>query len=597
MFQSFDSATSPETGAARLKSLRAELEKDGLDGYLIPRADAHQGEYVVARDMRLAWLTGFTGSAGFCAALRDKAGVFIDGRYTLQVRDQVDLDCFTPVPWPATKLVDWLRQALPKGGKIGFDPWLHTRAEIETIAKTNIEPVAIGNLIDKIWHDQPDAPLDKMVPHPLKYAGQPHNEKIAAAAKNLTDAGHSAFVLTQPDAIAWLLNTRGTDLGQTPVALAFAVLHGSGHVSLFIDARKTDAALMKHLGEQVSLHAPDGFEIELTALSGTVRLDKSITPEAIVRLLESQSIDIAFADDPTTLPKACKNAVELEGAKQAHIRDGAAVCEFLAWVEGINPANGITEIDIVKELEAKRTATGQLKNISFDTICGSGPNGAIVHYRVTTDTNRRLQFNEVLLVDSGGQYLDGTTDITRTVAIGAPPPKAVRHATLVMKGMIAISRLRFPEGLTGKDIDGFARAALWAEGLDFDHGTGHGVGSYLSVHEGPQRISRLAKTAFKPGMIVSNEPGYYKEGAYGIRIENLIFVKPAEAIDGSDNRDMLCFETLTLAPISKVMIDKSLLTGDEVNWLNAYHQQVWDRLHGLVSEQTKDWLETACLPL
>jgi Xaa-Pro aminopeptidase len=597
MFQSFDSATSTETGVVRLKNLRTELEKDGLDGYLIPRADAHQGEYVVARDMRLAWLTGFTGSAGFCAALRDKAGVFIDGRYTLQVRDQVDLDFYTPVPWPATKLVDWLTEALPNGGKIGFDPWLHTREEIEIIGKTNIKPVGAGNLIDKIWHDQPAAPLDKMVPHPLKYAGQSHGEKIAIAAKSLTDASHSAFVLTQPDAIAWLLNTRGTDLGQTPVTLAFAILHGSGHVSLFMGAQKSDAALMKHLGPKVSLHAPDGFEAELAALSGTVRLDKSITPEAIVQLLESQSIDIAFADDPTALPKACKNAVELEGAKQAHIRDGAAVCEFLAWVEGINPEVGITEIDIVKALEAKRAATGQLKNISFDTICGSGPNGAIVHYRVTTSTNRKLQFNEVLLVDSGAQYLDGTTDITRTVAIGAPPPKAVRHATLVMKGMIAISQLRFPDGLTGKDIDAFARAPLWAEGLDFDHGTGHGVGSYLSVHEGPQRISRLAKVALKPGMILSNEPGYYKQGAYGIRIENLIYVRPADPIMDSDDRDMLCFKTLTLAPFDRAMIETSLLTSTEKNWLNIYHKSVWDNLHDKVSKATKSWLHTACAPL
>jgi len=598
MFQSFDSVASPETGAKRLESLRIELEKDGLDGYLIPRADAHQGEYVVARDMRLAWLTGFTGSAGFCAALRDKAGVFIDGRYRLQVRDQVDLDYFTPVPWPETKLIDWLTEALPRGGKIGFDPWLHTRAEIESFDKTNIEPVAVGNLVDKIWLDQPDAPLDKMVPHPLQYAGLPHEEKITAAAQELTQAGHSAFVLTQPDAIAWLLNTRGTDLGQTPIALAFAILHGfTGHVSLFMDAEKSDAALMKHLGPSVSLHAPGGFEIALAALSGSVRLDKSTAPEAIVRLLEAQNIDIAFADDPTTLPKACKNPVELAGAKQAHIRDGAAMCEFLAWVDGIHPEAGITEIDIVKTLEAKRAATGKLKNISFDTICGSGPNGAIVHYRVTKESNRKLQFNEVLLVDSGAQYQDGTTDITRTVAIGAPPPKAVHHATLVLKGMIAISRLRFPVGLTGKDIDGFARAALWAEGLDFDHGTGHGVGSYLSVHEGPQRISRLGTAVFKPGMIVSNEPGYYKQGAYGIRIENLIYVRKAAAIQGSDNRDMLCFETLTLAPIGKAMIDKSLLTGDELAWLNAYHQQVWDTLESRVTPATRQWLKTACATL
>lgn len=593
MFQSFESATSPDTGAARLKLLRAELSKEGLDGFLIPRADAHQGEYVVARDMRLAWLTGFTGSAGFCAVLQDKAGVFIDGRYTLQVRDQIDLNCFTPVSWPETKLESWL----PKSGKIGFDPWLHTRAEIEKLRNAGINLVAIDNLIDRIWHDQPKAPLDKMVPHPLEYAGQDHADKIAHIVKNLKNSGHNAIVLTQPDAIAWLLNTRGTDLGQTPVALAFAIIHAAGNVALFMDSQKSDTTLIEHFGDTIRILSPEIFTYELSILNGPVCVDKSTAPEAIAYLLEKQGIETIFTDDPTTLPKACKNATELQGTKQAHIRDGAAMCEFLAWVDTLNPANGISEIDIVKMLEAKRAATGKLKNISFDTICGSGPNGAIVHYRVNAQSNRTLQFNEVLLVDSGAQYLDGTTDITRTLAIGAPPPKAVHHATLVLKGMIAISRLRFPKGLTGKDIDAIARTALWAEGLDYDHGTGHGVGSYLSVHEGPQRISRLATAPLKKGMILSNEPGYYKEGAYGIRIENLIFVKAAPAIQGSDNRDMLCFETITLAPISKVMIDKNLLTGDELNWLDTYHQQVWDSLHDKVSAPTKDWLEAACAPL
>jgi Xaa-Pro aminopeptidase len=597
MFQSFDSATTPETGAARLELLRGELAKEKLDGFLIPRADAHQGEYVVARDMRLAWLTGFTGSAGFCAALRDQAGVFIDGRYRLQAREQIDLNSFTPVAWPETGLADWLADSLPKGGRIGFDPWLHTRAEIEKLGRSNCDLVSTDNLVDRIWDDQPTAPMGKMVPHPMEYAGQPHSEKITAAAQVLKRASHSAFVLTQPDAIAWLLNTRGTDLGQTPVALAFAILHNSGQVSLFMDARKSDAGLMKHLGSKVSLCAPETFDAALASLTGTVRLDKSSVPEAIAQLLEAKSIKIAFDSDPTTLPKACKNDTELAGAKQAHIRDGAAICEFLAWVDTINPESGITEIDIVKTLETKRAATNKLQNIAFDTICGSGPNGAIVHYRVTEKTNRKLQFNEVLLVDSGAQYLDGTTDITRTLAIGAPPPKAVRHATLVLKGMIAISRLRFPKGLAGKDIDAIARAALWAEGLDFDHGTGHGVGSYLSVHEGPQRISRLGTAPLEPGMILSNEPGYYKESEYGIRIENLLFVKPADPVPGGDARDMLCFETLTLAPIDKAMVETSLLNTDEINWLNTYHQRVRDCLENNITDPTRVWLEQACSPL
>ncbi len=593
MFQSFDSVTTPNTGAARLKNLRAELTKEGLNGFLIPRADPHQGEYVVARDMRLAWLTGFTGSAGFCAVLSDKAGVFTDGRYTLQVRDQIDLAHFTPVAWPETKLENWL----PKSGKIGFDPWLHTRAEIEKLNNADIELVAVDNLIDRIWHDQPKAPLDKMLPHPLEFSGQDHAEKITNAAQQLKDAGHTTFILTQPDSIAWLLNTRGTDLGQTPVTLAFAILHAAGRVSLFITEDKSHPALIEHLGDKVAIFPQETFMFQISQLKSVVGLDKTSIPEKIAQLLETQGTEISFADDPITLPKACKNQTELDGTTQAHIRDGAAICEFLAWVEHINPATGITEIDIVKMLEAKRAATGKLKNISFDTICGSGPNGAIVHYRVNTQSNRTVQFNEVLLIDSGAQYLDGTTDITRTLAIGTPPPKAVHHATLVLKGMIAISRLRFPKGLSGKDIDVLARAPLWAEGLDYDHGTGHGVGTYLSVHEGPQRISRASNEPLKPGMIVSNEPGYYKEGAYGIRIENLIFVKQAAAINGSDNRDMLCFETLTLAPFSKVMIDQSLLIPDEINWLNSYHQQVWDSLKDKVSANTKLWLKQACANL
>lgn len=601
MFQSFDSPTCRQTGAGRLALLRDQLKTETLDGFLIPRADAHQGEYVVARDMRLAWLTGFTGSAGFCAALIDQAGVFIDGRYTLQVRDQIDLDSFTPVPWPSTQLSEWLISALPKGGKIGFDPWLHTRSEIEKLridlAKTKITLIATDNLIDRIWHDQPSAPLDKMIPHALKYTGQDHAEKITNAANELKTACHTACVMTQPDSIAWLTNTRGTDLGQTPVALAYAILYATGKLSLFIDAQKTDADLVNHLGADVSLEPSENFETALATLTGPVRLDKTSVSEKIARILEETETQIAFESNPVTLPKACKNATELSGTKQAHIRDGAAICEFLAWVSRINPANGITEIDIVTQLEAKRAASGQLKHISFDTICGSGPNGAIVHYRVTKETNRTLQFNEVLLVDSGAQYLDGTTDITRTIAIGMAPPKAVHNATLVLKGMIAISRLRFPKDLSGKDIDALARAPLWAEGLDYDHGTGHGVGSYLSVHEGPQGISRKATAPLKSGMIVSNEPGYYKTGKYGIRIENLIYVKAADPIDGGDERDMLCFETLTLAPFNKAMIDPSLLTPAEVDWLNTYHQKVWDTLNTLVTQPTKDWLKTACSPL
>ncbi len=598
MFQSFDSTTSPETGATRLKDLRTELANDGFDGFLAPRADAHQGEYVTEHDNRLAWLTGFTGSAGFCTVLMSAAGVFIDGRYRLQVRDQIDLDHFTPVNWPETKLSDWLIKHLPNGGKVGFDPWLHTLAEIEKLQselkKSQIEIVPTNNLVDRIWTDQPDRPADPAFKHPKSFAGLGDEIKRAQIAKSLQDAGYSCTVLTQPDAICWLLNIRGSDLPRVPVVQAFAIMHSDGKIQLFSDPDK-----FNDLGPDpdITLHHWDTFEDILKTLKSPVQIDKTIAPIAISEALKSSDIKVVFADDPCSLPKACKNETELAGAVQAHIRDGAALCEFLAWLEAQSDPTQLTEIDIVTKLENCRQETGELKDISFDTICGSGPNGAINHYRVTFDSNRTLQNNEILLVDSGAQYLDGTTDVTRTMAIGTVSKEAIHNATLVLKGMIAISRLRFPKGLSGKDIDALARAPLWAEGKDFDHGTGHGVGSYLSVHEGPQRISKVSTVPLQAGMIVSNEPGYYVTDAYGIRIENLIYVKPAGPMDGADDRDMLEFHTLTLAPFDKAMIEIDLLSDAERTWLNDYHQKVWDTLKDLVSESTKSWLEQACSTL
>lgn len=600
MLQSFAVTASPEQGPPRLAKLRKLLKNERLAGYLVPRADAHQGEYIASCDARLAWLTGFTGSAGFCAVLQDIAGVFVDGRYRTQVKEQVDTGYFTPVDWPETKLADWLCTHLPRGGKIGYNPWLHTAKEIEALEKelegSGITLSGWDDVIANIWADRPDPPIGPVRVYPEDLAGEPHNTKRTRLAQNLADTGKTGAILTLPDSIAWLLNIRGADIPRTPIPHAFAVLHCDACVTLYIDARKIDDTVRIHLGDEITIKPYHNFEFEIIEMKGPLNVDKSTAPVRVSELLTYSGIAFEWEEDPCTLPKACKNNVEIAGAAAAHLNDGAAVCTFLAWLDQQSP-DTLTEIDIVRKLEDCRHATDRLLDISFDTICGSGPNGAIVHYHVNERTNRTLKNNEVLLIDSGGQYLSGTTDITRTVAIGTPPGDSVHNATLVLKGMIAISRLHFPKGLSGKDIDALARTALWAEGKDYDHGTGHGVGSYMSVHEGPQRISRLSTTPLAPGMILSNEPGYYKEGAYGIRIENLIYVKTADKIAGGDDREMLCFETLTLVPIDRRMIDVSLLTQDERDWVNAYHARVFDNLKDRVNADTRAWLRAACIPL
>ncbi|MEM6617763.1 MAG: aminopeptidase P family protein [Pseudomonadota bacterium] len=601
MFQSFDAKSSPDTGAPRLADLRKELRAEGLAGFFVPRADMHQGEYVPASDQRLAWLTGFTGSAGFCIALLDKAGVFVDGRYRVQVRQQVDLDAFSPVDWPEVKPADWLREMLPDGGAIGYDPRLHTPGELRTFEKgldrSGITLQRSDNLVDRIWSDRPEPPKDPMAPYPEDLAGESSAEKRDRIAKRLKERGQHAHVITQPDNIAWLLNTRGTDLGQTPVALAFAMIEDTGAVTLFIDPEKVDDDLRVHLGNEVAIRRPADFGPALESLSGSVLVDRTTAPVWVADRLRTGGAKIIHDTDPVALAKARKNETELAGTRSAHLRDGAAVVEFLAWLAAQGHAPDLTEIDIVKRLEAFRADTGALENISFDTISGSGPNAAIVHYRVTEASDRKLATGELLLVDSGAQYRDGTTDITRTIAIGVPPPEAVHAFTLVLKGMITISRARVPKGTSGREIDALARYALWQEGMDYDHGTGHGVGVFLGVHEGPQRISRVSGVALEPGMILSNEPGYYREDAFGIRIENLIVVHAAEALPGGDERDWLTFETLTWAPIDRRLIDPKLLSEAERAWLNTYHAQVMELLAARVSDTARAWLADACAPL
>lgn len=604
MLQDFDAATRPDAGPPRLAALRAAMTEAGLTGFLVPRADAHQGEYVADCDARLAWLTGFTGSAGFCAVLPDRAGLFVDGRYRVQARAQTDAGAFTIVPWPATRLAPWLRHATPKTATIGFDPWLHTVQEIDSLrrdlADTGITLVEHDNLVDAIWSDRPDPPTATAWAHPDALAGQSAAEKRAALAGDLRAAGHDSAVLTQPDSIAWLLNIRGADIPRIPVMQAFAVLHATARVDLFCDPAKI-VALRDHLTGDVTVHPANAFPAALQGLTGNVRIDRNSAPLAVHLALAAAPGQSVPGRDPCLLPKATKTAEELAGAEAAHLRDGAAMVEFLCWLDGRKArldADPLTEIDCVTELERCRTATGALRDISFDTIAGTGPNGAIVHYRVTRDTNRRVAPGDLLLIDSGGQYDDGTTDITRTIAMGSIPADARAAFTRVVQGMIAVSRARFPHGVAGRDLDALARTPLWLAGQDYDHGTGHGVGSYLSVHEGPQRLARSGNAPLLPGMILSNEPGYYREGAFGIRIENLIVVEPAPALPGGDaGRDWLGFCTLTHVPIDRDALDPGMLSAAEVAWLDAYHAETRHRLAPLVSDAARDWLMAATRPI
>ena len=593
MFQSFASTASPEQGPPRLAALRAEMKAEMLDAFLVPRSDRHQGEYVAPADERLSWLTGFTGSAGFAVVTAEEAAVFVDGRYRLQVTAQVASD-FSPVDFPKVRLGPWLADHLPAGSRVGFDPWLHTADEIETArqAAPEIGLVACDNLVDRIWPDRPPLPSAPVKAHPLEVAGETSGAKRDRLAKELRRAGQRAAILTLPDSICWLLNIRGSDVARNPVVQAFAILFDDGHVSVFSDPPKFDG-VADHL--DVDLHHWEAFEAALTQLSGPVRVDRKTAPYAVSTILSEAEIEVSWGDDPCSLPKARKNAAEIEGMREVHLIDGAAMVEFLRWLDDRASRGGLTEIGAVKALEGFRRQSNQLQDISFETISGAGPNGAIIHYRVTEETDREIREGELFLIDSGGQYLKGTTDITRTMIVGEPTDEMRTQYTRVLQGLIAVSMARFPRGVSGRDIDPLARAALWRAGQDFDHGTGHGVGAYLSVHEGPQRISRISEVPLEPGMILSNEPGYYRDGAYGIRLENLIIVRDAEKI--GDMRDQLDFETLTFVPFDRRLIDTDQMGPWEVDWLDRYHAEVRQKLTDRISSEARDWLYAATAPL
>jgi Xaa-Pro aminopeptidase len=602
MLQSFDATGTPEHGPARLAALRQQMAGAGLAGYIVPRADMYQGEYVAPRDARLEWLTGFSGSAGFCVALQHRAGVFIDGRYRTQVKSQVDLAHFTPVPWPETQAGAWIAAHAPQGGQIGYDPWLHCRDEIAKIegplAAHGITLTPCANLIDLIWHDQPGPPTAPAFVQDIALAGQSHNEKRASLAEGLRRAGHRAALITLPDSLCWLLNLRGGDVPRNPVLHGMALLHDTGLVDLFAHPSKFSPSVLGHLGPEVALHSPDQLPAHLARLSGPIALDPATAPLALAHILQQAQVELAWAPDPTRLPKACKNPAEIAGTRAAHLRDGAAMVEFLAWADQATRNPALTEIEVTRALEEFRRQGGQLHDISFDTICGAGPNGAIIHYRVTEASNRALGRDTLLLVDSGAQYPDGTTDVTRTLPLGQPRPDQIDSYTRVLQGLIALTLARWPLGLAGRDLEALARAPLWQTGRDYDHGTGHGVGAFLSVHEGPQRLSRQSEVPLQPGMILSNEPGYYREGDYGIRLENLVVVQPAPSLPGGDDhRAQLCFETLTLVPFDRRLIDAPALSRAERAWLNQYHAHVLSQLHPRLSPAAQSWCQAACAPL
>ena len=600
MFQTFDDLSDPSCGAPHAALLRAELSRRGLDGFLVPRADAHQGEYVPPHDCRLQWLTGFTGSAGVAAILGGEAAIFVDGRYTIQVRDQVDMEVFPAQHLVTEPVTDWLAKRLQPGQKLGIDAMLHTVREVrrlrEICDEAGAELVTLeDNPVDSVWENRPAPSVGQVSLYPVELAGRASREKIADIQSALADRKADACVLTQPDSIAWLFNIRGSDVSHTPLPLSFATVPVNGKPALYIDGRKLSNSVRDALSDLSELNEPGDFRSGLEGLGkagARVMIDPALAGIGIAEAITSAGGSLVEAQDPVLLPKAVKNETELQGARAAHIRDAGAYVAFLCWFDEVAPKGELDEIGAAEKLEEFRRQTGVLKDISFDTISGAGANGAICHYRVSRSSNLKIPVGRPFLIDSGAQYEDGTTDITRTLAVGEMSAEMKIHYTLVLKGHIAISTARFPQGTTGAQLDTLARIDLWKAGLDFDHGTGHGVGAYLSVHEGPQRIAKTGTQALQPGMILSNEPGYYPAGEYGIRIENLEVVTPARDVPGGE-RPMLGFETLTLVPMDLRLVEPALLTEAERDWLNRYHARVRAEIGPLVGARERAWLEQA----
>ena len=598
-FQTFDDTTSPAQGPEHIARLRAELARRGFAGFIVPRADEHQGEYVPRSAERLSWLTGFTGSAGTAVILADKAALVVDGRYTIQAAEQVDTSIVTPVPLAVTSPEDWIAANLPAGGILAYDPWLHTSEGLKRLEKAvaeaggQLSPVDM-NLVDVIWIDRPEPPREPVRPHPGSFAGETAHAKLDRIRQKMAEGKIDALVVSDPHNLAWAFNLRGGDVGYTPLPLGYAIIPRDGLAGLYFDPVKVTNEAGDAVGDLATFADLSAFQQALEQLGRDglkTRIDSATGATALIRRIEAAGGSVDIGPDPIALMKAVKNPAEIAGSRSAHERDAVAVARFLAWLDREAPTGRLTEIDAVEALENFRTETGQLRNVSFPTISGAGPNAALPHYRVSTSSNRPIAQDQIFLVDSGAQYEDGTTDITRTIIVGEPTPEMRDRFTRVLKGHIAIALAVFPKGTTGAQIDAFARRPLWEAGLDFDHGTGHGIGSYLSVHEGPQRIAKTGHTPLEPGMMLSNEPGFYKQGDFGIRIENLILVE-RRTIAGGD-REMLGFETLTFSPIDLRLVESSLMTDEELAWLNGYHAKVREKLAGRLDPETQGWLEEA----
>ncbi len=602
-FQTFDEPESGVALTARLSALRDELARRKLTGLVVPRADQQQNEYVAPSEERLAWLTGFTGSAGLAVVLAQEAAIFVDGRYTLQARKQVDGKAWTVESLVEPPPESWISKHLKAGDRLGFDPWLHTSAAAERLAaacaKAGAELVAVdSNPVDTVWTERPPPPIAPVSVHGPRYAGEAEAEKLGRIREEIGKLGADALVLSDSHAVAWTFNIRGADVAHTPLPLSYALVPREGRPTVFIDHRKLTNSTRDHLEQSADVREPAEMAPRLTELAKTgapIALDSATAADALSRLISGAGGKTLRGSDPITLLKAVKNATEIEGTRSAHRRDAVALARFLAWVDREAPKGALTEIDTVEALETFRRDTGALKDVSFPTIAGTGPNGAIVHYRVTRKSNRRIAPGDLLLIDSGAQYEDGTTDVTRTIAVGEPTAEMRDRFTRVLRGHIAIARAVFPDGTSGAQLDTLARQYLWQAGVDFEHGTGHGVGSYLSVHEGPARISKLGTTPLKRGMILSNEPGYYKTDGFGIRIENLELVVAAD-VTGAE-KPMNAFETLTFAPIDRRLIDAKMLAAAERDWLNAYHARVRDVVHAQLHENDRLWLDVATAPV
>ena len=588
---------SKSASSEKLVALRGALRARDLAGFVIPRADEHLGEYVPRSAERLHWISGFSGSAGLAVVLADRAALFTDGRYQLQAGAELD-----PADWQLLHLIEqppfaWIAETAGAGARIGYDPWVISEEQLERARLAGLIMVACDpSPIDQLWTDRPAPPVTELVAHPLAFAGQDSASKRAAIAGQLEAAGTDAAIITDPASIAWLLNIRAGDIPYTPVALGFALIRTDGTVSLFLDPTRVPDRLRAGLGARVA--GRDRLAAELAAFAGKrVRVDAAGSPAWFAQTLRAAGATVIDGPDPCLLPKACKNEVEQNGARRAHLRDAVPLCRFLAWLAREAPSGSIDEIAAANRLLDLRCELPEFRGESFAAISGAGPNGAIIHYRVSAASNRRLGPDEPYLIDSGAQYPDGTTDVTRTVWIGpgSPPAELRDRYTRVLRGHIAIATLVFPDGIAGSHIDALARAPLWRAGLDYDHGTGHGVGSYLSVHEGPAGISRAARPVkLAPGMILSNEPGFYQPGAYGIRLENLLLVRPGAL---SSPRRFLCFETLTLAPFDRALIEPALLDAAEIAWLDDYHARVAAAVMPSLAGPDADWLAGACGPI